>query len=493
NDYLSVINNTSSAGAISFGARIDFTTGTAPYRATIGDYDSDGLPDIAVANSQSNSISVFRNIHASGAFSSSSLATRIDFNTGSTPYFLCSGDLDNDNDYELVSADFNSSTLTVYKNLLNTCAPLPSCSITAALTATADTTGSLTYGFAGSSTGGTMTGQSLSINGSLVSSGQDTINYTFPAPGVYQVCYTVYDSTFSSTCSNQFCIDSLYVGPVSCAAVIQPVDNGSGSFTFTAVANTPGSWLTSYSWDFGDGSAFGGNPGTHQYNANGTYTVTINSYSLDPGDSLNYCSSTDTVSVNVQGVTAPGCSAGFVIWADTLNPSLYYGFNTSTGTNLYYLWDFGDGTTSAAQFPMHNYATPGFYQLCLTVTDSIACTDTYCDSAGVFRISSSAPGISQLTILPNPTAIQENSAGFSISLYPNPVEDNAVVMFTADKTMGLTIAIVNSIGQLVATEAINASKGENKFHLNTASLANGIYLLHITEGNNLIKNIRFVK
>ncbi len=121
NSYLSVFPNTSTTGNISFGTRVDFLTGTNPYRATVGDFDSDGKLDVVTANSAPATISVFRNIHNSGPLSNSSFAPKIDFNTGSTPYFVCSGDLDEDSDYELITADFGSNSMTVYKNLLNTC------------------------------------------------------------------------------------------------------------------------------------------------------------------------------------------------------------------------------------------------------------------------------------------------------------------------------------------------------------------------------------
>lgn len=64
------------------------------------------------------------------------------------------------------------------------------------------------------------------------------------------------------------------------------------------------------------------------------------------------------------------------------------------------LWDFGDGTTSALQAPSHTYAQAGWYQVCLTRTDSCG-TGTTCDSIlvqcpapqpGFNHVASSAPG-----------------------------------------------------------------------------------------------------
>ena len=45
----------------------------------------------------------------------------------------------------------------------------------------------------------------------------------------------------------------------------------------------------------------------------------------------------------------------------------------SSGTNTYYLWDFGDGDTSMAYQPSHTYTQKGTYEITLTVVDSTSC------------------------------------------------------------------------------------------------------------------------
>ncbi|MBN3035586.1 MAG: T9SS type A sorting domain-containing protein, partial [Bacteroidales bacterium] len=57
-------------------------------------------------------------------------------------------------------------------------------------------------------------------------------------------------------------------------------------------------------------------------------------------------------------------------------------FNDESQGNLAtWFWDFGDGTTSPDQFPVHTYAAQGTYFVCLTVTSACSyCCDTWCDS-----------------------------------------------------------------------------------------------------------------
>jgi PKD repeat protein len=68
-------------------------------------------------------------------------------------------------------------------------------------------------------------------------------------------------------------------------------------------------------------------------------------------------------------VTAP--VAGFSFTATLLNVKMT---DTSTGNPTSWLWDFGNGTTSAAQDPRVTYAAPGTYTVSLTATNSAGCT-----------------------------------------------------------------------------------------------------------------------
>ncbi len=110
---LSVLLNTSSSGSISFASKIDFTTGSDPISVSIGDIDGDGKLDLAIANHSSNSISVLRNTSNSGIIN---FAAKVDFTTGSSPYSLCIGDLDGDGKPDLSIANSNSNTVSLLRN-----------------------------------------------------------------------------------------------------------------------------------------------------------------------------------------------------------------------------------------------------------------------------------------------------------------------------------------------------------------------------------------
>ncbi|MEA2422598.1 MAG: large repetitive protein, partial [Thermoleophilaceae bacterium] len=117
---VSVLLNTTVAGAAAptFATHADFAAHTAPASVAVGDLNGDGKPDLAVANSGSNDVSVLLNTTVAGA-AAPSFATHADFAAGTTPASVAVGDLNGDGKPDLATANNGSNDVSV---LLNTTA-----------------------------------------------------------------------------------------------------------------------------------------------------------------------------------------------------------------------------------------------------------------------------------------------------------------------------------------------------------------------------------
>ena len=137
-------------------------------------------------------------------------------------------------------------------------------------------------------------------------------------------------------------------------------------FTDTSFSVSP---IISWAWNFGDSTAIDTNQNpTHIYEHSGYYSVTLvimNADScVDSLKKINY--------INVLPFKADFYAT------DTVNcPGIPFNFtNQSIGSNLTYLWDFGDGQTSTLQNPSHFYNTSGNFTVSLIITNSLLCDDT---------------------------------------------------------------------------------------------------------------------
>lgn len=147
-----------------------------------------------------------------------------------------------------------------------------------------------------------------------------------------------------------------------------------GCFPLTTQFNdfsTPGSGtITNWQWDFGDGSSSILQNPIHTY-AQGTFSVVLQVRN-DKG-----CSSTFTRPNYINAVF--GVHADFSQnTTGACNPPVTVNFtNLSTGSGiLSYAWNFGDGNTSTAANPTHNYTAAGSYTVKLVVVSSAGCTDS---------------------------------------------------------------------------------------------------------------------
>lgn len=147
--------------------------------------------------------------------------------------------------------------------------------------------------------------------------------------------------------------------------------------TFNNASTAVDGTITQWSWNFGDGSpivnASNGNPIQHTFALDGTYQVKL-------WVTTNKGCVADTITKPITITATPVSS--FILPNGICLPSGFAQFTNNTtisdGTlpTVTYIWDFGDASpTSTLTSPSHNYTGVGPYQVKLTATSAIGCTD----------------------------------------------------------------------------------------------------------------------
>jgi len=220
---------------------------------------------------------------------------------------------------------------------------------------------------------------------------------------------------------------------------------------------------------------------------------------------VNYSSSAISGNITVKGTNScgdgassslyvtvnpfvPNCSAQFALVADTNVLHHYFIVNNASGIQpLHYNWSWGDGTHDTIAYPSHTYNTTGYYNICLTIIDSVGCTNTYCDSS---YLQKSPNAIISVTVVPQGSVgIVKNEISDKIKIYPNPAIDKLIIDLPQLKNLqNTTISIYDMQGKLLLQQAITKQQTE----FNIAQFARGIYVVKVYNDSNAFIS-KFVK
>lgn len=124
--------------------------------------------------------------------------------------------------------------------------------------------------------------------------------------------------------------------------------------------------VSTYSWNFGDGTTSADSAPTHTYTVAGTYNVTLTI------TTVNGCTDQDNFQIHVGTKPNPSFTASPLI-SCVDEPIIFT--NTSTNATIY-LWDFGDGGTSTSVNPTYNYQITDTYTVTLTAYNN-GCDSSY--------------------------------------------------------------------------------------------------------------------
>jgi hypothetical protein len=154
--------------------------------------------------------------------------------------------------------------------------------------------------------------------------------------------------------------------------------------------------------------------------------------------------------------------------ADSINGMIYHFFDTSTGSPVSWMWDFGDGSFSTDQNPTHEYAASGWYEVCLTIFGQ-GMTDTYCAGFEMSAIPLEIISLDHLLVVGN--------------ICPNPNSGSFIVDVFLSKPFEISVKIINDLGQQVYSRNQTMMSGKAKINIDISGMPKGIYNVIIVGKN----------
>jgi hypothetical protein len=261
----------------------------------------------------------------------------------------------------------------------------------------------------------------------------------------------------------------------------------------TIIAKQGATTVATYPWS--------GSLGTYAYAdiALGTTPISANTtftYSITTADAIS-SNNTSTGTVNYSALQANSSFITVKITTDRYGSETKWKLKNSSGTTV------GSGG------PYANAAANGAYpQTDVNLTLPLGCytfelTDAYGDGfTGTFGNGSAtivAAGVNVISVTSfttdfysnaykiMTTGIDENQSVGNVSVFPNPITNNATVNFNMVTENNVSIVVVNALGQSVLNENLGSMPaGDQSYSLDATKLENGLYFLNITVGNNTI-------
>jgi gliding motility-associated-like protein len=257
------------------------------------------------------------------------------------------------------------------------------------------------------------------------------------------------DTVTITVTNNNGCVSSatpkvIHISAVPGAKFIySAIDCATQAITFTDQSTTAEGVITSWLWDYGDGSstelkttsaAF-----THTFTTAGTYPVKL------VASNNKGCSSSSTQNITVNQIPVVNFGLPSVCQTD-----FYANFTDSTtiadntSSSFTYLWNFGDKNanatypnTSTLKNPQHHYSDTGRYVVTLTVTSKYGCAVT---AAKALTVNGAIPvasfsAVNQGTLCSNREVFIKNTSSVD---FGNITKIKLYFDYAGDTTLSIT-------------------------------------------------------
>ncbi|KKL11952.1 hypothetical protein LCGC14_2540630, partial [marine sediment metagenome] len=218
---------------------------------------------------------------------------------------------------------------------------------------------------------------------------EENPTHIYQQNGYYDVSLIVVDR--NGNCMDQ-ATASILAGTAECNADFSYyIDAASGTAHFSSKDPNDGSI---YYWLFGDGSTSTIKVPVHKYTYPGFYKISLSVY-----DELSGC--IDEKSKIVLVGSGGDVEADFIYQTQETGTNVSFQ-DQSLGDDMSYFWDFGDGTNSVKQNPIHDFVVDGYYNVCLNVYGANGLQNITCKRVFVGQ-DASTECLADFTLLANKT------------------------------------------------------------------------------------------
>lgn len=310
------------------------------------------------------------------------------------------------------------------------------------------------------------------VNSQVLSNTTSGTSITYSAPlytdllllrfSLASACTEIITSDFSAITAlvNGNLSSYLFIGPADSPQfeIQQPQPYCSGqNIVFSYPYNTiNGRTIQSYSWDFGNGQTSSLQSDTAVYAVEGDYPVVLTITTVDG------CTYTQE---HIIPIYATPIAAFSSTWDEPTNVVSFTNESMiSTGSINLYTWNFGTSTTNL-QNPSYTFPIPGYYDVTLTATSDLGCTNSITQLVTAIDI------------------VELDSRSFHV--YPNPASGNLQI----ESSIHTNARIVDLTGRIVTENFIlqaNVVKA-----LDISLLSDGIYFVE-AETSGQIYRERFI-
>lgn len=217
--------------------------------------------------------------------------------------------------------------------------------------------------------------------------------------------------------------------------------------------------ITSWLWDFGDGSQSEEASPTHNYSSPGAYTVSLSISDDEVSD----------MKIKENYIVIVG--AWFDSDIETAEAPAEISFeNKSFGDFTCWLWDFGDGTLSREENPSHTYTNSGKYTIELIASDG--------------NIIDKAKFIEYIEITGGSGVVEKKQKDIPIRIIPNPATEIISIQHTLKKPAWLEVNIIAIDGSRIDQIANNQHESGNiELQYDTSNLPAGTYIIEMKINN----------